>query len=473
MITPIQKKPNLVSVTSINADGSHFVLHPADVSGKFTSARRLFGYLLICVYVLLPWIPINGAPALFFDVENRRFHVMGITLVTQDLWVMFFGITGLGFSLFFLTSLLGRVWCGWACPYTVFLEHVFRRIERFIDGDSVKRKALQNAPWDRQKLIRAIIKQSFYIIAVGIIAHVFMSYFVSLPRLYQYVKEGPMMHATVFTFVFVLTGILWFCFSMFREQFCILMCPYGRLQSALSDDDTMIIGYDQKRGEPRGAAGKVTGDCIDCKRCINVCPTGIDIRNGLQLECIGCAACVDACDAIMDKVGRPRGLVRYDSLNGLEGKIRRIMRPRVKVYLALASLGIAVMTFIAWRMAKPYYAEFTRISGPAFYVDAKTVRNMFSYRVMNKRNQEASFRVELIDAPAGYILSGGDGEFKISAQNEVKRTAVIAVPHDAYSGTVKLKYRITGQPGDVTLEGEFSFMGPHPQAFQSHSTTEK
>jgi cytochrome c oxidase accessory protein FixG len=460
------KRPNLDSVTSVNSDGSHYILHPHDVRGRFTTARQVFGYLLLAVYVLLPWIPINGAPALFLDVEHRRFHIFGITLLPQDLWVMFFAITGLGFTLFCVTSLLGRLWCGWACPYTVFLEHIFRRIERLIDGDGPKRRALENAAWSPNKIIRRIVKQSLYVFFAAVIAHVFMSYFVSLPRLYDYVKEGPLAHATVFTFVTVLTGILWFCFSSFREQFCIMMCPYGRLQSALTDEDTMIIGYDSLRGEPRGAKGKTSGSCIDCRRCVNVCPTGIDIRNGLQLECIGCSACVDACDEIMDKIGEPRGLVRYDSLKGLNKEKRRIMRPRVYAYMVLGLLGLVVMSCIAYTRARPYNAEFSRMRGAAYYVDASSVRNVFQYRIINKRQQPATFTIRMTGAPAGYSLSGGDIPFEIPALGETKRTIVVIAPTSAYQGAGDLIFDIEANPGDLHFEETLKFLGPDPRTLQ-------
>ena len=216
MAVQAPKQPNLDSVTTINRDGSHHFLHTADVKGKWTTARRAFGAVLIAVYVMLPWIPVNGSPALFFDVEHRRFHIFGLTLVPQDLWVIFFGITGLGFALFFVTALLGRLWCGWACPYTVFLDHVFRRIERFTEGDAVMRRKLDAAPWSAGKIARRGTKHLLYFVCSALIAHVFLSYFVSIPRLYPHMQEGPLAHASAFGMVVFLTGALWFCFGWFR-----------------------------------------------------------------------------------------------------------------------------------------------------------------------------------------------------------------------------------------------------------------
>jgi cytochrome c oxidase accessory protein FixG len=465
MPSPSPKKPNLDSVTTINDDGSRYFLHPADVHGKWTLWRRISGWLLIAVYAALPWIPINGAPAVFFDVEFRRFHLFGLTLVPQDLWVMFFCITGLGFSLFFVTALLGRIWCGWTCPYTVFLDNIFRRIERWIEGDAPARKKLAAAPWTASKIIKRVTKHLLYALCATLIAHIFLSYFVSIERLYSFMDAGPLAHATAFGIVAFLTVVLWFCFGYFREQFCIMMCPYGRIQSALTDDDTVIIGYDEKRGEPRGAKGKTEGDCIDCKRCVNVCPTGIDIRNGLQMECIGCAACIDACDDIMTKIGRPTGLVRYDSLQGLAGQKRRFIRPRILAYTALCVLGASAFAFTASKKARPYNATFKKLAmaGMPFQADASGVRNFYELRFLNKRNQAAKFSVSLIDAPEGFLLSGGDQQIEVKAQGEMTRQFVVIAPAEAYTGRTSVTLRVEAEPGDVDIDQTITFLGPNPE----------
>ena len=459
------KSPNLVSVTTINDDGSRYFLHPADVKGRWTLARRVVGLLLIAVYVLLPWIPINGNPAVFLDVENRMFHLFGLTLVPQDLWVMFFAISGMGFALFFITSLLGRIWCGWACPYTVFLDHVYRRIERWIEGDATARRALAQASWTPGKIAKRVTKHFLFVVIAAAIAHVFISYFVSLERLYGFMHEGPLQHATAFGVVLFLTLVLWFCFGYFREQFCIIMCPYGRLQSALTDDDTINIGYDEKRGEPRGAKGKAAGDCIDCRRCVQVCPTGIDIRNGLQLECIGCTACIDACDDIMTKVERPKGLIRYDSFNGFAGKKRRYLRPRVYAYCALAVLGLGALTVVASSKARPFTATISRAGGAGFFSDANSVRNIYKVRVFNKRNQTATITIHLgKKTPAGYQLSGAEQSFSIAPLSEMSRTCVVFAPLATYTGSSDIVIEVHADPGDVVLEKTARFLGPNPQS---------
>ena len=465
MPTEPKKRPNLDSVTTVNPDGSHYILHPADVSGRFTLARRLFAVLLLAVYVLVPWIQINGAPAVFFDIQQRQFHLLGLTLAPQDLWVFFFALTGLGFSLFFLTALLGRVWCGWACPYTIFLEHIYRRIERFIDGDSIKRRKLDAAKWGFSKTGKRLAKHSLFLLVSALLAHVFLSYFVSLERLYKFMNEGPTAHALAFGAICFLTCALYFCFARFREQFCIMVCPYGRLQSAMTDDDTIIIGYDETRGEPRGK-GELAGDCIACNKCVAVCPTGIDIRNGLQLECVGCANCIDACDAVMDKIERPRGLIRYDSLNGLEGKKRRILRPRVFLYAGLGLLGLTALLLTTATKARPYTVTSSRMAGPAFYVDGPIVRNHYQVHLLNKRNQPATFTLSLEGAPEGYDLSGAGQTFTIEAHAEVTRPAVISAAAEAYTGPSEMTLRVDADPGAVELKNKIRFVGPHPDSLK-------
>jgi cytochrome c oxidase accessory protein FixG len=462
------RKPNLDSVTTINDDGSRYFLHPADVSGKWVLARRLAGALLIAIYILLPWIPINGNPAVFLDVEHRMFHLFGLTLVAQDLWVLFFAITGMGFGLFFITSLLGRIWCGWACPYTVFLDHVYRRVERLIEGDAIARRALDQAPWSPTKIFKRLLKHLLFAIISAYIAHAFMAYFVSWPRLYGFIHEHPLQHATAFGIVTFLTFVLWFCFGYFREQFCIIMCPYGRLQGALTDDDTINVGYDETRGEPRGTKGKTTGDCVDCHRCVQVCPTGIDIRNGLQLECIGCTACIDACDEVMTKIGRPHGLIRYDSFNGFAGRPHRFLRPRVYAYGVLAALGLAAIAFVAFHKARPFNVIVSRSGGNGFFSDDKAVRNIYQMRFFNKRNQGSTVTIRLgKGTPAGYQLSGAEQTFAVAALDDMARTCVVIAPVDAYVGVSDIVFEIHANPGDITLEKTVRFLGPNPQSLKA------
>ncbi len=459
-------KPNVDSVTTIREDGSRFFLHPADVKGFFTRHRRWTGLVLIAIYLSLPWINIGGHPAVFLDVAARRFHLFGLVLAFQDVWLLFFGITGLGFGLFFITSLFGRLWCGWACPQTVFLDHVYRRIERWIEGDAVARRKLDDAPWGREKAIKRIGKQVAFVIVSLVISHLFLAYYVSVPELWSMMRSSPWEHWNAFLFVFVFSGIIYFNFAWFREQLCIVICPYGRLQSALTDDNTMVIGYDAKRGEPRGKPATAgVGDCIDCNRCVQVCPTGIDIRHGLQLECIGCAACIDACDTVMDKLKRPTGLIRYDSLEGLEGRKTKWVRPRTILYSFLLLLGASVATY-AISTVRPANFMVTRMTGAPYIVTDEAVRNQFLVRVVNKRDEAQSFRIELRDLPAFVGSSGFTNEVELAPLAEQVVPLVLLVPRDDYDGRFHVEVILHDGTGSYTLERQIEFVGPDPRLLE-------
>jgi cytochrome c oxidase accessory protein FixG len=456
--------PTLESLSTIHADGSRKFVHPADVKGPFTKWRRISSLVFLIIYIALPWIPINGFPAVFLDVQERRFHFFGLTLATQDLWVGFFLITGLAFTLFFVTSLFGRIWCGWTCPYTVFLEHVYRRIERMIDGDGAARRRLEDAPWTSGKIAKRVLKHGIFLLVSALIAHIFISYFVSIKGLYGMMQHSPEGHMVAFGIMLFLTGALYFSFSWFREQFCIILCPYGRLQSALTDDNSVVIGYDKNRGEPRGKVGSTTGACIDCRRCVQVCPTGIDIRNGLQLECIGCAACVDACDDIMVKVGRPTGLVRYDSHIGLHGGKTRLIRPRTLFYSCILIVGIIAFGMATTRIS-PMRASVVRMGGAQYYVGDGIVRNQFLVRIINKRNDSSTYRLDLIgDVPPGISIMGNAQTLQLAPMGEEQKTIVLSMPEASYTGPKKMQIKVTDvERGDTVTTRVMEFLGPDPR----------
>lgn len=493
--------PTVDSVTTIEADGSRRDIHPADVDGGFMRARRWSGWALIAFYVALPWIPVNGHPAVFLDIAERRFHFLGYTLAAQDTWLLFFGVTGLGFALFFLTALFGRVWCGWACPQTVYLEHVYRLVERWIDGDAPARRALQAAPLTAAKAARRIAKHGIYIVVSLVITHIFLSYFVSLPEVWQMMRTAPGEHWSAFLFVFIAAGILYFNFAWFREQLCIVICPYGRLQSALTDDHTMVIGYDTKRGEPRGKlnhgdrrpeagdrqqAGNVAlaatilpppasglpapataaaGDCIACNRCVQVCPTGIDIRHGLQLECIGCAACIDACDEVMTKVHRPTGLVRYDSFAGLRGDRTRWVRPRTIVYFVLLLVGIAVATY-SFSTVRPVNFLVYRMTGAAYFVDRDDVRNQFMVRLVNKRSTPATYVLSTEGLPTGVKQSGFAAPVTLAPLAESVSPLVLIADRKGYGGSFNFTVRVEDAERTYQIARKVEFMGPEPKLLE-------
>lgn len=456
--------PNLDSVPSLKSDGSRNFLRPAAVVGKFTTARRFSAFFLILIYVGLPWVKIGGFPALFFDVIHLRFHVFGFTFAAQDFWLVFFLISGLGFVLFVVTSIFGRIWCGWTCPHTVFLEHVYRRIERLAEGSVVNQKKLDKLPWsNREKWMRRGGKQLLFILVSFLISHVFISYFISIPGLYDWMTDSPTEHWAGFLFVAIMSGALYFNFAWFREQLCLAICPYGRLQSALIDDDSIIIGYDERRGEPRGKPRQEgVGDCIDCKRCVSVCPTGIDIRQGLQLECVGCSNCIDACDAIMTKLSRPTGLIRYDSFNSFAGKGRKIIRPRLFIYLFFLLMGVGVMTF-AFTKINSAYMMVTRMIGAPYYQTEMNVRNQYNVRIINKKNESQSFTIRIESETENVEMIGLEDEVIVQSMAEVVVPLVVVADLKTFKKSFKFNLIIEESEGSFELVREIHFLGPDSQ----------
>jgi len=292
----------------------------------------------------------------------------------------------------------GRVFCGYVCPQTVFLEGLFRPIERLIEGSRQVRMRRNAGPLNFDKLWRKTLKHLVYVVMAFLVAHLILSYFVSLPGVYEMVLSRPSEHPEAFAWAGSLTLVLYLIYSWFREQLCLIVCPYGRLQSVLTDRDTIVIGYDAKRGEPRGKASNASaGDCVDCKRCVVVCPTGIDIRNGLQIDCVGCARCVDACDEVMIKLKRPTGLVRYDSMHGFAGEKRQLWRPRLMLYAVLGAVGLFVMSFAISTKAD-FEANVLRLPGAPYTVQDEMIRNGFQIHLVNKDAEARTFEISGIAA---------------------------------------------------------------------------
>lgn len=382
---------------SLGRDGRRLRPYPADVTGHFVRARRVVYVLLIAIWIALPWIPVRGHPAVFLDIEKRQFFLFGLTFNAQDVWLMFFALSGVGFGLVYATAFLGRVWCGWACPQTVFLESMFRPIERLFEGPRATALRRAQHGWTFDRLSRVVAKHVVYVVAAAIVAHIFLAYFVSFPRVFAMVRRSPAAHPEAFAWALGVTAVTYGNFAFFREQLCVVVCPYGRLQSVLIDDDSLVVGYDERRGEPRGKAAEPgSGDCVDCKRCVVVCPTGIDIREGLQLDCIACTACIDACDDVMDKLDRPRGLIRYDSLRGLRGEARRILRPRIYGYTALLIVG-AVVALFAFRSREPFEVNLVRLPGTPFVREDGRIRNGFELHLVNKEASPVTFTIDGTD----------------------------------------------------------------------------
>lgn len=462
---PKRRLPDLDTVYTINADGSRNFLHPADVHGRFQVRKNVLFALLLLIYAGVPWIPVGGHPAVHIDLPGRTAYLLGNTFTNQDFYLLFFLVSGVGFGLFVVTSLWGRIWCGYACPHTVFLEGVYRKIERLIEGPRdvrIKRNLGHLTP---DKAWRKGVKHGVFLALAFVNAHVFVAYFIPPGELLHAMTGDPHEHWSAFLWVTVWTGLLYFNFAWFREQLCLIVCPYGRAQSALVDSDTLIIGYDGQRGEPRSRRTEEGGDCIDCFRCVAVCPTGIDIRNGLQMECVGCANCIDACDEIMDRVGRPRGLIRYDSQHGFEdGKRRGILRPRVLAYAALGVLGLAVFTG-SMLARTSFEVHVLRARGMPYTLESGEIRNVYNLRIQNKGEGNAVYLLAAdsepgtaASAPPELVLA--NPRLEVPSLGDATTSVIARLARSDYTDGFPVTISVTDSATGRTSRAELTFRGP-------------
>jgi len=392
-------------LSTLNEDGTRHWLRPRLARGRFLRRRRIAGYALIALFVVLPLVRIGGRPALLIDLVTRELAVLGAVFrPSNGVILMLLGLT-IVLSVFVVTALFGRVWCGWGCPHTVYLELVFRPVERWLEGTPAQQARLSRFA------LRRLAKWAIYVVLAFAVANVFLAYFVGVARLRVWVLESPLDHPGGFGVVTAVTALMLANFGWFREQTCIVACPYGRLQSVLLDRQSLIVGYDRRRGEPRTQPRKhlpVVGErgaCVDCGACVAVCPTGIDIRDGLQMECIGCAQCIDACDAVMDKLRRPRHLIGYTSQDQLAGKPRRLWRPRMIVYPALLA---AVGTLFAVSIATRASSEVTTLrgDGPSFVaLPGGRVAAQVRLKIENATDASRHYVVSLAGAPDAALKS--------------------------------------------------------------------
>jgi cytochrome c oxidase accessory protein FixG len=410
MRSPVPASPVPTEPATVSLYRKAPKIHAKAVQGRFVKWRWAFVWLTQLVFYGLPWLMWNGRQALLFDLGARRFYIFGLVFYPQD----FIYLTALlllsAYALFLFTAVAGRLWCGYACPQTVYTE-IFMWIERRVEGDRAARLRLDAAKWDANKMSRRAAKHAAWIAVALATGFTFVGYFTPIRELATQAAAFNLSGWEAFWTFFY--GFATYGNAGFmREQVCKYMCPYARFQSAMFDKDTLIISYDGSRGEPRGARGKKAdpealglGSCVDCGQCVQVCPTGIDIRKGLQYECIGCAACVDACDAIMGKMGYAKGLVRYDTQNGLaqglnrQQRLRRILRPRVLVYASvLLLIAAAVAASIALRM--PFKVDVVRDrSSLARIVDDGHVENVYRLQIMNATESAQRYRVAASGLP--------------------------------------------------------------------------
>ncbi len=456
---PRERHPDLDSLYCVNPDGSRNAIHPADVKGRYQRRKKIVWSILVAVYVVLPWLKVGGHPAVLLDIPNRAAYLFGWTFNAQDFYLAFFVVSGIGFGLIVLSAMFGRIWCGYGCPQTVFLEGFYRRIERWIEGNATQRKKLKQSAWNAVKIAKRGTKWAIFLVLSLLLSHTFLSYFMGARTVLEAVTSPPGEHPTAFLFVAAFTAIIYFDFAWFREQLCIVICPYGRLQGVLYDQDTVNVTYDHTRGEPRGKYTKQErGDCIDCFRCVAVCPTGIDIRNGTQLECIGCANCIDACDEVMTKVGQPTGLIRYDSMRGVEEKQHRFVRPRLFLYAAFLLAGVVAFS-IGVATRTPFEANVLRTPGAPFTVDGDQIRNTFQIHLANKQPHELTWVLEPVSMDGvEFVMPISRLTLPTLADRELP--LVVEIERSHWRPGMKVQVRVRAEGTDLERTIEVPLQGP-------------
>ncbi len=453
-------EPNERVLSTMEQDGSRRWLYPRLSQGRFWVRRRVVAYALIAIYALLPFIKIGGKPSILLDLANREFTFFGFTFLPTDTVLLAVFVIMLFLTIFFMTAIAGRVWCGWACPQTVYLEFVFRPIERFFTG----RMGKGGVP---DKRVDGAWKIAMYLTFFAICLHlsnVFLSYFVGVQKVHEWIwTSSPWTHPGPFMLVMFITGLMMFDFCYWREQLCIIGCPYGRFQSVMLDRSSAIIGYDRQRGEPRGrgrdreSAG--LGDCVACTMCVQVCPTGIDIRDGLQLECVGCAQCIDACDEVMEKVGLPKGLIRYSSQAALDGEPTKVVRPRVILYGIVITLLAA--TFLTLLALKPSFdvSMLRALGRPFVLADNGEVENTFRLIVTNRTAETQRYSVSVLE-PSALHLAGKQEIIVVEPGQRATETVRLAIPAAAYkTGVLDAKLQIEDDQGETHTE-HLRLLGP-------------
>jgi cytochrome c oxidase accessory protein FixG len=450
---------------TVDERGKRVWVYPKKPEGRFHKARIWVSIALLSILFAGPFIKIGGQPFLLLNIFERRFVILGQAFWPQDFFLLALTLITLFVFVILFTVVFGRVWCGWACPQTLFMEMVFRKIEYWIEGDANDQRKLNLAPWSPEKIVKKGSKQFLFLAISILIAHTSMAYLIGIEEVVTIISQSPTEHMAGFIGLVAFTGIFYFVFAWFREQACIAVCPYGRLQGVLLGKDSIVVAYDWLRGEPRGklkknAVDETKGDCIDCKLCVHVCPTGIDIRNGTQLECVNCTACIDACDDVMVKVDKPIGLIRYASHNSISEGFQKLIRPRVVGYIVVL---FALLTFLSFMIATRSDIETTVLKVPGTLYQRSedgTITNLYNVEFVNKTFEDISLDIK-VDSPEEAILSKvGEQAVIVPASEMLKGVYFIKIPPDQITSSKTVVMLGVYKDGKRIEKLKVKFIGP-------------
>lgn len=460
-VRPVELQSQVLS--TLLGDGSRRWLSPRLSRGRFLRARCIVAYMLIGLFCALPLLTVRGKPALLIDLPRRELTVFGFTFLPTDTVLLALMLVALIVGICLATALLGRVLCGWMCPQTVYMEFVYRPLERLFDGaPGARHKAgRQTSP------LRMVLKYAAYLLVSAWLAHTFVAYFVGVEALKGWIGRSPLDHPIAFSVAAIVTGLMVFDFSYFREQMCIVACPYGRFQSVMLDRESLIVSYDRRRGEPRGRAKPGNegprGDCIDCGSCADTCPTGIDIRGGLQLECIACTQCIDACNAVMDRVGKPRGLIRFSSQSRMEGNPGRLLRPRVVLYPAVMLGLVAAFTVVLLRKQPADVTLLRGLGTPFTELAPGEITNQLRVKIKNRSDSDAVYRIGVADEAPARVSQAAD-RVEVKAGDSATTAIMITAPATAFrNGQYDIALRVS-DGGAFSQDLPYRLLGPRQGA---------
>jgi cytochrome c oxidase accessory protein FixG len=458
------------SIGTIGEDGKRAWVFPKKPSGKWYNYRKYVSYFLLAFLLAAPFVKISGNQFLMFNVLERRFNIFGFPFWPQDFHLFVISmIIGVIFIALF-TVAFGRIFCGWMCPQTIFLEMVFRRIEYMIDGDRGAQMKLDRQPWNAEKIRKRAIKWIIFFFISFIIANVFLAYLIGSDKLIAYITDGPLLHLSTIVSLLIFTAVFFWVFTWFREQVCIIACPYGRMQGVLLDNKSIVVAYDHKRGEGENGRKKWrknedreelgNGDCIDCFQCVNVCPTGIDIRNGTQLECVNCTACIDECDTIMEKVNLPKGLIRYASEDEITKKEKFTFTPRLKGYTAVLLILTGILIGMLF-LRNDLEANILRLPGQLYeHKEGDIISNVYTFKLINKTTDTVSDVSFKLLSHKGEIKMVRKEDFLVPAQGLAEGTLFIEI-HQAAVKSDKEKVKVGVYSGDKLIETTLTaFLAP-------------
>jgi cytochrome c oxidase accessory protein FixG len=422
---------------NLDAQGRRKWVYAKNPTGKWFKNRTFFTLIWMSFFIGAPFIKIGGEPFMLLDIVNRKFIIFGAIIWAQDTFIMALLMLSFVFFILLFTVTFGRIWCGWACPQTIFLEMIFRKIEYWIEGDFKERHKLDQAPWTGGKIFKKTIKHILFIVVSIFLTNVFLMWFTGPDRLFEIITDPIGPHTQGFVAMLIVSAIFYWIYSFFREQICTMVCPYGRMQGVLLDKKSVIVAYDYKRGEPRGT--KEGGDCINCQQCISVCPTGIDIRNGTQLECINCTACIDACDSVMTKVKKPKGLIRFDSIEGIEKGHKSIWNVRNKAYSVVLAILLGFF-FVMLFTRSDVETTLLRAPGTLSIITAEgKVLNIYNMKIVNKTHRQMPLEIRLL-SHKGTVKRSSQAALIIDNQSTVEGVLLIEIePSELSKGKNKIE----------------------------------